>query len=78
MLVDFEVRGQLGMDFFTGGSNIMDYGFVSNKYTAFSLYKVLIYRLESCGLFVDYGDVFIRCLIYHGGTHSLSIDIMLK
>lgn len=56
----------------------MDYGFVSNKYTAFSLYKVLIYRLESCGLFVDYGDVFIRCLISHGGTHSLSIDIMLK
>ncbi len=28
MLVDFDVRGQKGMDFFTGGSVIMDYGLV--------------------------------------------------
>ncbi len=26
MSVNFEVRGQQGMDFFTGGSVIMDYG----------------------------------------------------
>ncbi len=26
MPVDFDVRGQQGMDFFTGGSIIMDYG----------------------------------------------------
>ncbi len=25
-LVDFDVRGQQGMDFFTGGCIIMDYG----------------------------------------------------
>ncbi len=25
MLVDFDVRGQQGMDFFTGGSAIMEY-----------------------------------------------------
>ncbi len=28
MSVDFDVRGQQGMDFFTGGSIIMDYGLV--------------------------------------------------
>ncbi len=26
MLVDIDVRGQQGMDFFTGGSIMMDYG----------------------------------------------------
>ncbi len=26
MLVDYDMRGQQGMDFFTGGNVIMDYG----------------------------------------------------
>ncbi len=26
MLVDFDVKGQQGIDFFTGGNIIMDYG----------------------------------------------------
>ncbi len=28
MLVDFDVRGQQGMDFITGGSIVMDYGLI--------------------------------------------------
>ncbi len=39
---------------------------------SFSLHKTLIDRLESCGLLVDYFDVFISCLDSHSdGTHSL-------
>ncbi len=39
---------------------------------SFSLRKILIDGLESCGLLVDYCDVFISCLDSHSdGTHSL-------
>ncbi len=41
------------------------------KHTAFH-FIALIYRLERCGLHVDYCDVFISCLVSHSdGTHSL-------
>ncbi len=46
-------------------------GFVSYKHS-FCLLKMLIDGLESCGLLVDYCDVFISCLDSHSdGTHSL-------
>ncbi len=51
-------------------------GFVSYKQAAFhfSLHKMLIDGLESCGLLVDYCDVFISCLDSHSdGTHSLQM-----
>ncbi len=49
-------------------------GFVYYKYLAFHFHKMLIDGLESCGLFVDYGDVFISSLNSHSdGTHSLRI-----
>ncbi len=77
--------GQQGMFFVTGRSVIMDYAlifwpeeidrkdrFVSYKHSV-SLHKTLIDGLmESCGLFVDYCDVFIGCLDSRSdGTHSL-------
>ncbi len=73
------------MDFFTGGSIIMDYItgilvksilimdlFFTNIVKMFWLHKMLIDGLEWCGLLVDYCDVFISCLDSHSdGTHSL-------
>ncbi len=74
------------MDFFTGGSVIMDYGLLwSNSLKlktswwicflqthSFCLLKMLTDGLEWCGLLVDYCDVFISCLDSHSdGTHSL-------
>ncbi len=48
-------------------------GLVSYKHS-FSLHKMLIDGLESCGLLVDYCDVFISCLNSHSnGTHSLQM-----
>ncbi len=38
------------------------YGFISLKKFSFSLHKTLTDGLESCGLLVDYCDVFISCL----------------
>ncbi len=39
---------------------------------SFLLQKTLIYGLESCGLLVDYCEVYISCLNSHSdGTHSL-------
>ncbi len=57
--------------FFSGKNNKMDRGLVlvaeNNKVKHFR-----IDRLESCGLPVDYCDVFIICLDSHSdGTHSL-------
>ncbi len=84
MLVYFDVR-TAGDVFFTGRSVILDYAlifwpeeidrkdrFVSYKHSV-SLHKTLIDGLmESCGLFVDYCDVFIGCLDSRSdGTHSL-------
>ncbi len=44
----------------------------------FSLLKMLIDRLDWCGLIVDYCDVFISCLDSHSdGTHSLPLVIKL-
>ncbi len=54
------------MDFFTGGSVMMDYGVLARSN------GLLIDGLEWCGLSVDYCDVFISCLDSHSdGTHSL-------
>ncbi len=80
----FDVNGQQGMDFFNGGSIIMDYGLtfglwhldygnlarnnglklkhLNDKMHSVLLHKVLIDGLELCWLFVDFCDVFIRCL----------------
>ncbi len=73
MTVDFDVKG-----FFTGRSIIMDYG------SLFWPEDILIDGLESCGLLVDYSDVFISCLdSCSDGTHSLQMihwwasDVML-
>ncbi len=87
MPLDFDVRGQQGFDFFTGGSVIMNDGaYFGQKqrfnhlmidfffYTNISLlrHKILIDGLELCGLLADYCDVFISCLDFHSdGTHSL-------
>ncbi len=81
MQVDFNVRGQQGMNFFTGGSVNMDYELTPLTQLRwicffetwmFLLHKILIDGLESCGLLVDYCDVFISCLDSHSdGTHSL-------
>ncbi len=55
----------------------------SQKQKCFSLQKMLTDGLESCGLLVDYCDVFIRCLD-SDGTHSLqsihswASDVMLN
>ncbi len=58
MWVDFDVRGQQRMNFFTAGSIIMNYelndsltlnGFVSYEHS-FSLHKTLTDELEWCGL----------------------------
>ncbi len=74
MLVDFDVRAQQEIDFFTGGSVIMDYRFIfwpeSNSLQlkclddgSFSLHIVLSGGLES--LLVDYCDVLSAiCIIY--------------
>ncbi len=62
MLVDSDLRGQQGTEFFTGGSVIMDYGsyFIQRWHfndrlflqtSSFSLHKTL---LDLCGLLVDY------------------------
>ncbi len=92
MLVDSAVRGQQWLKFFTEGSIIMDCGLkltfqVKNAFLQtcrFSLRKTLIDGLESCGLLVDYCDVFISSLDSHSdGTHSLqrfhwwTSDVML-
>ncbi len=46
--------------------------FLHLQKASLSLYKVLIDGVESCGLLVDYCDVFISCLDSHSdGTHSL-------
>ncbi len=55
------------MNFFTGGSVIMDYGCLNDliicSYTSsFWLHKTLTDGLEWCELLVDYCDVFISCL----------------
>ncbi len=67
MSVDFDVRGQQVMDFFTGGCIVMDYELFGQKLWfqvdffkqaySFLLHKMLINRRESCGLLVDYCDV---------------------
>ncbi len=82
----FDVRGQQGWTFFTGGSIIMDTGVIFwqkqqfkvkkscllKKTCSFSLHKMLINGLEWCELLVDYCDVFSSCLDSHSdGTHSL-------
>ncbi len=53
-------------------------GFLSYKHAAFLLHKMLIDGLESCGLLVDYCDVFISCLDSHSdGTHpSISEQVL--
>ncbi len=46
-------------------------GFISYKHAAFSLHRMLIDALDSCGLLVDHCEVFISCLDSHSdGTHS--------
>ncbi len=71
MLMDFDVKGQQEINFFTGGSVIMDYGRLKLK-LCILLHKVLIDGLEWCELLVYYCDVFISCLDSHSdGTHSL-------
>ncbi len=66
------------------GSNNLKFMKASNKFAcySYSLFKTLI---ESCGLLVDYCDVFISCLGSHSdGTHSLqrihwwANDVMLN
>ncbi len=48
--------------FFTWGSVIMDYGLIFWPETMISsLHRMLIGGLGSCGLLVDYCDVFISC-----------------
>ncbi len=93
------MRGQQGMDFSTRGSVIMDYGayfgqkqrfnqfndrFLFHTNISLLRHKILIDRLELCGLLADYCDVFISCLDSHSdGTHSLhrshwwASDVML-
>ncbi len=65
---DFDVRRQQEIDFFTGGSIIMEYdiwpGFIVQT-CSFSRHKTLIDGLESCGLLEDYCDVFISCSDSH-------------
>ncbi len=63
---------------------LLNYGFVSYKRTAF-YFKTLFDGLELCGLLVDYCDVFLSCLDSHSdGTHSLqsihwwASDVMLN
>ncbi len=57
--MDFDVRGQHGMDFFTRGNDIMDYGLVFHpevkndglvayKHTDFHFTRHLIDGMESC------------------------------
>ncbi len=47
-------------------------GFFLLKTYSFSLHKTLTDGLQSCGLVVDYCDVFNRCLDSHSdGTHPL-------
>ncbi len=76
MLVDFNVRGQQGMDFLTWGSIIVDFGLVfwleKKQMMDLLLHKTFIDGLELWVLLVDYCDVFISCLDSHSdGTHSL-------
>ncbi len=87
MWLDFNVRGQHEINFFTGGSVIIDYILAKSdslklktpqwwicflQTHSFWLHKTLIDGLEWSGLLVDYCDVFISCLDSHSdGTHSL-------
>ncbi len=83
MLVNFDVRGQQEMDFFTAEVLLLCTHILARS-NIFYFYKTLTDGLESCGLLVDYYDVFISCLDSHSdGTHSLqriywwSSDVML-
>ncbi len=80
------MREKQEIDFFTGESNIMDYGLVLKVENTlmmdlfltsmqfFLLCKTLIDGLELHGSLVDYCDVFISCSNSHSdGTHSLQI-----
>ncbi len=83
MLVDFDARDMRGWAFFTGGSDIMDYGlifcpeptlklkhldrFVSHKQTAFHFFRH--YLMDWSG--VDYCDVLLAVWTHSDGTHSL-------
>ncbi len=79
--VDLDVKGQRWIDFFSGGNAIMDYGLILKaKSDALKLkllndgFVLLHFRCDvnSCGLLVEYCDVFISCLDSHSdGTHSL-------
>ncbi len=83
MFVDFDVREQQGIDFFTGGSVIMNYGLIFSPYFHSYFKKVKLNLLSDTNMQVftsqdvnwcdvDYCDVFIICLdSYSDGTHSL-------
>ncbi len=76
MLVNFVVREQQWMGFFTEGSIIVFYGLIFWPQVmvlhSSSLHNMSIDGLELCELLVDYCDVFISCLdSYSDGTHSL-------
>ncbi len=77
---DFDVREKQEIAFFTGESNIMDYGLVLKIVNALLMdflftsmqFFTLIDGLELLGSLVDYCDVFISCSNSHSdGTHSL-------
>ncbi len=67
--------GQLEMEFFTGGNVIIDRSILARS-KGLKLQCLnngfVSYKLNSCGLLVNYCEVFISCLDSHSdGTHSL-------
>ncbi len=75
MSVDYDVRGQEEIDFFTGGITIMDYGFVfrpeaklKHLHDEFVSFKMLIDGLEWCGLLWCFYQLFALSFWRHPFT----------